>query len=331
MANRVSEVYCQSPNGFIIPSNCHCPITNTPCDGGGNRHQTALDPNNLPTHIKEFAHVLSSNFPDVVGKIQCAICSIKLSGQANWNVTPWIVCPRRILNFPPSESQIPLIQALTSEIRTELKEGEVLKVWSEVKLKQTSNNGLVFDYRFDYVISCVGVDGYPKGSPLIIEVMTSSTSGSNKAKRTDIPSCFIDVLRGENPTTPGINYRQVWGRMGSQLIAKSDVARQWGGRTIWVLQENLVKYISVTTGLDLNEFETNKFNHVNFLVTDISEDATIAPLSTPRILSGPIHSELGTMSDLMKVGYVPELKTLHSRLAEKESDWIIDSGRWNLS
>ena len=76
VANRVSEVYCQSPNGLIIPSNCHCPITNTPCDGGGNRHQTALDPNNLPTHIKEFAHVLSSNFPDVVGKIQCAICSI---------------------------------------------------------------------------------------------------------------------------------------------------------------------------------------------------------------------------------------------------------------
>ncbi|MBW4513040.1 MAG: hypothetical protein KME64_42160 [Scytonematopsis contorta HA4267-MV1] len=63
--------------------------------------------------------------------------------------------------------------------------------------------------------------------PVIFEIMTASTSGSNTEKGTDIAGAFTAGMLGNNPISPGINKRQVWGRMATQLFAKSALAEAW--------------------------------------------------------------------------------------------------------
>ena len=87
--------------------------------------------------------------------------------------------------------------------------------------------------------------------PYIIEVMTASTSGSDKSAGTDIASSFSNAILGKSHTCPGINKRQVWGRMATQLFAKSALANTWGGKTIWVVQDELLKNIALTTKLSV--------------------------------------------------------------------------------
>ena len=66
------------------------------------------------------------------------------------------------------------------------------------------------------------IDDFPSDPIVIVEIMTSSTSGGNKNKRTQIAmACEDAVISPENHNAPGINYRQVWARMVSQLIVKS--------------------------------------------------------------------------------------------------------------
>ncbi len=73
------------------------------------------------------------------------------------------------------------------------------------------------------------VEDAPTGVPGIIEIMTSSTSGGNRDRRTTISMAFEDALHDREHRAPGINYRQVWARMVSQLIPKSEAALAWGG------------------------------------------------------------------------------------------------------
>ena len=46
-------------------------------------------------------------------------------------------------------------------------------------------------------------------------------------------------LLDERGQSPGVNIRQVWARMASQLIVKSEIANEWGGSAIWVVQDAL--------------------------------------------------------------------------------------------
>lgn len=109
------------------------------------------------------------------------------------------------------------------------------------------------------------VHNYPQGKPSIIEIMTSSTSGGNKKHRTQIPQAFEDAILGREHNAPSINYRQVWARMASQLLVKSEVALGWGGIAIWVVQDVLVDYISKSTGLNVRDFVRDKIDQVNLL------------------------------------------------------------------
>lgn len=66
---------------------------------------------------------------------------------------------------------------------------------------------------------------------MVIEAMTCSTSGGNKEKGTDMQSAFRTATLAANGIldsgvveSPGVNLRQVWARMASQLIAKSEAA-----------------------------------------------------------------------------------------------------------
>jgi hypothetical protein len=102
-------------------------------------------------------------------------------------------------------------------------------------------------------------------SPFIIEVMTASTSGSDKESGTDIASSFTNAILGQEHNCPGINKRQVWGRMATQLFAKSALAESWGGKTIWLVQDQLLKNIELTTRLKFSNTQNSNTSTINFL------------------------------------------------------------------
>lgn len=95
--------------------------------------------------------------------------------------------------------------------------------------------------------------------------MTASTSGSNTEKGTNIASAFEAAMIGNDPISPGINKRQVWGRMATQLFAKSALAEAWGGKTFWIVQDELLSNIERTTQLSVAEIETASQENINFI------------------------------------------------------------------
>lgn len=224
-------------------------------------------------------------------------------------------------------------------------------------------SGKSFDYRFDYIIMPlkrtsildvaqklgitvkrtinalerggyhVAVDhegGYveyfPYGHPYIIEIMTSSTSGGNQRKRTTVPMAFEDAVLGRTHTGPGINYRQVWARMVSQLIVKSEVAIGWGGRTIWVVQDTLVDYISKSTALDIHKFASGRISEVNMLSFSYRNNYQnlkgIIDLTDAELFAGPIaegDSKPGEIFlDILRTPIKPTLDRLVQALAQKK-------------
>jgi hypothetical protein len=138
------------------------------------------------------------------------------------------------------------------------------------------------------------VDDFPRGAPVIVEIMTASTSGGNKRKRTTIPMAFEDAILGKSHSAPGINYRQVWARMISQLVAKSEVGIAWGGKTFWILQDVLVDYISSTTSLDIRAFIAKTVSEVNMLSLSYGRDYKrrdgLIELAKGDLYAGPIAS-----------------------------------------
>ncbi len=140
----------------------------------------------------------------------------------------WAVCPRRLLaldaiNSPPQQRSL-----RDRVLKLEgFRQGETVRIWSEVTLKDKHVN-----YRLDYVLR---KDSAP---PCIVEIMTASTSEGNRKQGTDMQTAFCDAvlyatgLLPERRNLPGVTMRQVWARMASQMIVKSEIANEWGGCAI---------------------------------------------------------------------------------------------------
>ncbi|HAA27689.1 MAG TPA: hypothetical protein DCE56_08460 [Cyanobacteria bacterium UBA8553] len=198
---------------------------------------------------------LKAIFPDR-SKISAGVCSIQVKADtAPWIVCPrrLLVLGRERAGARTCQrnSEIETLRLLGYA------SGTRLGVWPEVKLKYTSvvnDVRMSFDYTFDYLFMPIAsvsqseiesatnqswsklqrifksggyviakrgseyyVEDCPTGAPSIIEIMTSSTSGGDKNARTSIPMAFEDAMLGRLHNSPGINYRQVWARMMSQL------------------------------------------------------------------------------------------------------------------
>ena len=239
--------------------------------------------------------------------------------------------------------------------------GTRLGVWPEVKVKtdvMVKGAQKSFDYTFDYVLMPLedrpvtdfrdcdvtpadlqaagwkvegrghnqAVADAPDGKPTVIEIMTSSTSGGNKAKGTTIPMAFRrSLLEGKAAEGPGINYRQVWARMVSQLIVKSEVALGWGGQAIWVVQDVLARYISQTTALDLEDYVSDRLDEVNMLSFSYGDayksPAGVIELPDRRLFAGPIAGgqspEGGGFQDIVRVAAVPPREALIRALLKR--------------
>lgn len=172
------------------------------------------------------------------------------------------------------------------------------------------------------------VENFPLGTPSIIEIMTSSTSGGNKKTRSAIPMAFMDAMLGISHRAPGINFRQVWARMVSQLIVKSEVGIGWKGKTLWLMQDLLLKYMSKSTALHLNDFIAEHTSEVNLLSFSYSKEIDpengVLELSANTLYSGPISHAAGateethSFQDILKAPVIPPVEQLTGILRKRK-------------
>lgn len=289
-----------------------CPFMGEACDGGGNRVMSKVS-------LKEDAS-LRSHFAGVGAEVHCGICSLaKPTGE-------WVICPRRILCFKDGAGQDAALGKLMGLAGWEAP--AQLAVWREVPMHTKGEYGQEFVYTFDYILRRVQ-NGSPSGDPLIVEIMTCSTSGGDRKKGTDIQSAFCNAVRGEAHSSPNVNQRQVWARMASQLIVKSVAANKWGGRAVWVIQDRLAEYIANTTGLRLNELRSDNLDEVNLLAFKYGDNDKKDGLREMRdadLYAGPIDSggsNRPCFLDIIKPGFTPEISVLESTLKKKKYD-ILD-------
>lgn len=332
-----------------------------PCDGGGNRYLSTI---NLSEN-KELSAYFNGR-----ESIPSGVCSIQLrSHEAPWVVCPRrLLC----LGRKDSGKRIgqSFAQELLLS-KCNYPKGTRIGVWSELKMIHipAGTSGKRFDYTFDYLLMPIEqvtseyvcevlggswsrisaklqlsgysmhhkqdqyfVDDFPVGKPTIIEIMTSSTSGGNKSKGSTIPGSFINAIRGKDHIAPGINYRQVWARMVSQLIVKSEVALNWGGLTFWVLQDNLINYISSSTALDIQAFLSETAGEVNIIGLSYGEefDKTkgLIEMNKGQLYAGPIGpAETGRkepyFQDMVKAPVKPPLSALMRLLANRAPTAVI--------
>jgi hypothetical protein len=336
--------------------NAFCPFMQKDCDGGGNRYSSNVT-------IKNNA-ALETIFPNRE-IVPAGVCSLQLTEGGNpWIVCPrrLLALNRTQENAYQNNAERKILDVLGYQ------KSVVLGVWSEVKLKyEEKKKGIAkrFDYTFDYVLmplrsvsqteaekltgkrwqqikpmlEAAGyslamrgdefyVEDFPSGAPSIIEIMTSSTSGGNKSKRTTIPMAFEDALTKGEHKAPGVNYRQVWARMVSQLIVKSEVGLNWGGKTLWLVQDVLVAYICASTALDIRKFLTEKSSQVNMLslsynrAYEVSANGVIE-LDVEGLFAGPISSSKESwrtkpsFQDMIRAPMLPDLSKLTRLLIQR--------------
>lgn len=336
----------------------YCPFISDKCDGGGNRYMSDID---LKGHPE-----LQRLFPDFT-RIPSGICSIQLSDNTPpWIICPrrlLYMGKKAAQETLRGRAQTELFKHCGYE------KGTRIGIWTEAKVKYLNpeaEDALAFDYTFDYVLMPIGrvsktqalketglswnvlkdyleasghtfalhdgefyIEDFPIGNPVIVEVMTSSTSGGNKKKRSCIPQAFEDCMLGKEHSAPGINYRQVWARMASQLIVKSQAAIEWGGKTIWVLQDLLADYISSSTALDLKKFIAQDTDEVNILAFSYGNNykkkkfEDLVLLDNVMLYAGPVRSEKNgekkpCFQDIVLASVCPPKQVLLASLVKKE-------------
>lgn len=340
--------------------NAHCPFMNRDCDGGGNRYLSDVTVAGKPQ--------LEAIFPGRK-KVRAGVCSLQLTVESGpWIVCPRrLLTLNRTVTAAKAhqgESERTVLGLLG------YKKGTKLGVWPEVKIKykETIKGAQKrFDYTFDYILMPIGrasqteveeatgkswaqlrsslessgyamakrgdqyfVEDFPVGTPSVVEIMTSSTSGGDKSKRTTISMAFEDAMLGYEHKAPGVNYRQVWARMVSQLIVKSEVGLNWGGKTVWLVQDVLVNYICASTALDIRKFVATIPSEVNMLSLTYGNQSARNPegvieLFVDAFFSGPISSapdglteSKPSFQDMIRAPMVPDLWRLVRLLANRQ-------------
>ncbi|MFH1069207.1 MAG: hypothetical protein V1794_06245 [Candidatus Glassbacteria bacterium] len=342
-----------------------CPFMNAECDGGGNRYLSAINLNQKP-NLKKY-------FP---GKqiVQCGVCSLRIREKEQpWIVCPRRLLAIRSDSASKHQSHIKkqLVKYANLELGKTYRVWSEVKM--KIDTTNDDNETKSFDYTFDYIlagskrvpISVIAalidkgehgtkklaesngytitrraggfwVDDFPSDPIIIVEIMTSSTSGGDKNKRTQIAMAFEDaIIDPSRHNGPGINYRQVWARMVSQLIVKSQVGISWGGKTFWLLQDVLANYISSSTALDLARYISENSNEVNILAfgygdIERSESGSIISLKNSAFYAGPITERSGDdkgggFIEIVKIGMPPPKEHLWRSLFKKAPCGILQN------
>lgn len=334
-----------------------CPFMDAECDGGGNRYLSALDLRQN-TRLRKY-------FP---GKdiVQSGVCSLRLrDDEQPWIVCPRRLLTLRAHTQSEYQAHVRNQLIKYAELDSGSTYRAWSEVKMKIETTTDDDEAKSFDYTFDYIIAGSGrrrlaeiakligksqratlsiaetngytiairsgeywIDDFPAEPIIIVEIMTSSTSGGDKKKRTQIPmACEDAIVDPPNHNGPGINYRQVWARMVSQLIVKSQVGLAWNGKTFWLLQDVLAQYISSTTALELSRYIAQHSNEVNILAfgygdVDGGDAEPIAKLEDSSFYAGPITENSGEgqtkgFVEIVKIGAPPEKDHLWRSLFKK--------------
>ena len=157
----------------------------------------------------------------------------------------------------------------------------------------------------------------------ILEVMTASTSGSDTENETDMRSAFRNAILFNQHTSPGINKRQVWGRMVTQLFAKTALTKQWGGTTVWIIQDELLRNIELTTRLKTNAVADNPQQNINLVVMhyEVSPENDRRKMSFKTTIKGDAGLDFNgndTFTDILLPKIVPpKIELLRAILRRK--------------
>ncbi len=299
----VAELYGQALDDDIDPGLCRtalCPFIEATCDGGGNRDMARVRASD-----QSLGHLFARSVGrETDGWLPCGVCSVRVGERKSW-----AICPHRLFAFGPNGVSARHRDLTRRVFRLAgFEPGQRVGVWPEITLFERGEGGRQFRYRLDYVLRAIE----PQSPPVILEVMTCSTSGGNKAKGTDIQAAFKRaVLFAHTPAreevaSPGVNVRQVWARMASQLVAKSEAANSWGGRTIWIVQDLLAEYIRTQTALPLDDLHSPDWapHEVNMVVANLD-----GPLA---LYAGPIRSQEGNRRCWLEILGAPHLPSLAS-------------------
>lgn len=340
-----------------------CPFMGYECDGGGNRYLSNINLNQKPE--------LKAIWPereDIVSGV-CSIRLNDI--EQPWIICPrrLLVLGKRggeLKRASQTAVEQKLLSVIDYPIKTKV--GVWSEVKLKTSNEEDEEDERTFDYTFDYVMmpldsvsqhditSILGgtwsfwrrlltsagyaisridgieyVDDFPVDEPHIIEIMTSSTSGGNKNKRTTIPQSFEDAILRKNHNAPGINKRQVWARMVSQLIVKSQTALAWGGKTLWIVQDNLTDYIQASTALKLKTFISNQLSEVNILSFSYGDytltETGLIELESKYQYSGPISPDMAqedpSFTDIIKTAFVPPRSALIRALMKSRWNTVI--------
>jgi hypothetical protein len=226
-----------------------CPFMDGECDGGGNRYLSAID---VKSNVNLSAKIKGKDI------IQAGVCSLQMHGNEQpWIICPRRLLSLKNGNFSIYQSYVREKLSEYSELDKTKTHKAWSEVKIKTEVSSDDDEMKSFDYTFDYVISATErknivdiasllsfspetvkktaekngytvafrnaeywIDDFPADPLIIIEVMTSSTSGGDKKKRTQIAmACEDAILNGMEHNAPGINYRQVWARMVSRLAS----------------------------------------------------------------------------------------------------------------
>lgn len=281
---------------------CQCPFMGATCDGGGNRYQTEIKLSQTEPLTQYFNPNIKAVIPGVcsimAGQDIWVVCPRRLLAMRSGGegLPP--------VNYKLLEYERDLLVGaglprgidigIWSEVNLKQKAVEadinyhfdyiaapLVNVSLEEALRQ-QNTDIEIENEMKNLVEAAKKSGYyAKGQrnparvpillpdithPYILEVMTASTSGSDSENSTDIRSAFRNAILSNDHTSPGINKRQVWGRMITQLFAKTALAWQWGGRTVWIVQDELLRNIELTTRLRTDSITDNPHQNIHIVV-----------------------------------------------------------------
>jgi len=338
--HRVEELAFELPPENLISR--HCPFTDKICDVSANRGDRAYFDRMSSCVNDEDRLLLEQHYRS--HDIPLGICTVSTQRRYETTSKPWIICPKRMME----------LRAMPPVILPEVKNlipiapGTDVRCWWEFKFasnersEEDEASGRFFEFTFDYILMPVDwSDGgdHPRlvGPPYILEIMTSSTRGGGLTEHmSDVLSLRQQrSLRGsvKSPYTP--NYRQVFGRMASQLFAKSEVAAAWGGKTIWILQDVLLDYIQQTTAFNPTPFLDKEDGNVNMVVyrLDHNQQSDQFDLVYDKTLTGNSRvddPDAPDFTSMLGIGYIPPLTLLKSTLERTQSRRRLatDSKNW---
>jgi len=290
----------------LIRKSRQCPFVGATCDGGGNRFQTKIK----LTQQEPLTHYFNSDVTEVIpgvcsiqaGKDIWVVCprrlfAAKFDGQGvpstnralqsheralliqaglpnDTNIGAWaeVSLQHRVedteINYHFDYVLAPLAK---TSLRTLLKQSDFIGSTTndlDELVRLAKKNGYFQDTRQD--LADVPILLPDLSNLFILEIMTASTSGSNTENSTDMRSAFRNALLFSEHISPGINKRQVWGRMVTQLFAKTALSHEWGGQTIWVIQDALLHNIELTTRLKTADVPNHTQRNISLVIMHYS-------------------------------------------------------------